>query len=29
VHLNQPELDTLALEQTAPVAGPAKKAITV
>ena len=29
VHLNQSELDTLALEQTAPVAGPAKKVTTV
>jgi len=29
VHLNQPELDTLALDQTAPIAGPAKKAATV
>ena len=29
VHLNQPELDTLALDQTAPVAGPARKATTV
>ena len=25
VHLNQPELDTLALDQTAPVAGPSNK----
>ena len=25
VHLNQPELDTLALDQTAPVAGPSSK----
>ncbi len=25
VHLNQPELDTLALDQTAPVAGPTSK----
>jgi nitrite reductase (NADH) small subunit len=29
VHLNQPELDTLALDQTAPVAGPAQKTTTV
>jgi nitrite reductase (NADH) small subunit len=29
VHLNQPELDTLALDQTAPVAGPTRKATTV
>jgi nitrite reductase (NADH) small subunit len=25
VHLNQPELDTLALDQTAPIAGPSSK----
>jgi nitrite reductase (NADH) small subunit len=29
VHLNQPELDTLALDLAAPVAGPANKATTV
>jgi nitrite reductase (NADH) small subunit len=29
VHLNQPELDTLALDQAAPVAGPAHKVTIV
>lgn len=29
VHLNHTELETLALDQTAPVAGPANKALTV
>ena len=29
VHLNQPELDTLALDLTAPVAGPAQKTTIV